>query len=521
MKQKTETIKHCLLALIILLSFTIRLIHLDKNPFGFFCDEASTGVDAQLILRTGHDRNNNYFPLFFKGFNFDNVSPYQVYLTVPFVGIFGLTEKAVRLAPVFWSTLEILIFFFLLREFLPTNFALVGAAFLSICPWHFHLSRTNMGDYYSWTLLTLTATLFLTKALKSKKTIFSILSSFFFGLATYSYTPARLITPMLLSISVFIFLTKRFYRAAIFTTVVYFVTIIPSAIFHINNPYSFQRLKDTMETNLKEETKEQRIFKISPGFFKKYYNHYSDDFLFKKGDSDFPGQIIRRHSIAGIGLFYSYQKWLILLGIIWSIYQFIKNRKAEFVFVLLLLFLFPLPDSLTKDSVPYATRSYLGVLPLNILNAFGVFAIFSFLKKFTKTTSQNLKIAVFALMAIIIVFSFRILFKHFKENPRTTSGYWGWQYGPKEIIQYFLQVENQYDELIMDGNFNAPEIFFKFYAPHGCQKCKIGDINLLDRRKKQLFALSPENLVNLNYQLKKTIYYPNGQAAFKIVEFNQ
>jgi len=73
----------------------------------------------------------------------------------------------------------------------------------------------------------------------------------------------------------------------------------------------------------------------------------------------------------------------------------------------------------------------------------------------------------------------------------------------------------------MSSKFNAPEIFLKFYAPTSCQKCKIGDTSLYNSSKKQIFALPPDSLANKTYKTQKNIHYPNGEIAFKIIEFNQ
>jgi hypothetical protein len=77
----------------------------------------------------------------------------------------------------------------------------------------------------------------------------------------------------------------------------------------------------------------------------------------------------------------------------------------------------------------------------------------------------------------------------------------------------------------MAPEFNAPEIFFKFYEPKDCLKCKVGlpDTNL-DFSLKQLFAVTPNYLqIHSSYNLKilKTIYYPNGKIAFLIGEIVQ
>jgi len=81
--------------LILALASFLRIFQLDKNPAGFFCDEASVGYNAYLILKTGKDEHQNSFPIFFPAFG-DYKNPVLIYSTVPFVWLFGLSEFSVR-----------------------------------------------------------------------------------------------------------------------------------------------------------------------------------------------------------------------------------------------------------------------------------------------------------------------------------------------------------------------------------------------------------------------------------------
>lgn len=521
--------KNVFLLLILFFSFTTRFWQLDRNPAGFFCDEASTGYDALTIIKTGRDHHGDFLPLFFKGFNFDNVSPYQVYFTVPFVASLGLNEKAVRLTPVFWSIIELLIFYLVLIQFIPKPFALLGTLLLSLSPWHFHISRLNMGDYYSWTLFTLTSYLFFIKAFGKKRIRYFALSALFFGLTTYSYTPSRLTTPIVFGLIIPLLLFKKYFKVAFLMIFLYVIVLIPFIHFHLTDPHSLQRIKDTMGIDIKNQPIQNQLQANRLNYFlKKYLLHYSNTFLFKKGDTDFPGQFIRRHSIAGLGLLYPYQKILIIAGIIWLIVEIIKKKRIELLFVFFLLFLFPAADSLTNDGTPFATRSYLGVLPFHLLTAFGLWGIFQILLRLSTSYKYWAKM-IFAFSLVIIIFLSALnLFQRFRENPRTTSDFWGWQYGPREIMKYFLSVKGQYDDLYMSGEFNAGEIFLKFYDPKNtCQgKCQLGDFwrgpQIYNPQRRQLFSLSPEYLSNSVFKnqflIKKTIYYPDGKSAFLIGE---
>lgn len=533
--RKRPSLHIAILILIVLLSFFMKVQNLGTNPAGFFADEASVGYDALLLLQTGKDHNGDLLPLFFKGFNSDNVSPYHVYLTVPFVGIFGLNETAVRLAPVFFSLIELIFFYLFLKELIPKSYALMGTLLLSISPWHFHLSRINFGDFYSWTLLTILSYYYLVLGFKHQKVNFFIISAAFFSLTTYSYTPARLITPILFGLIISVFLINKHFKVFFQMFSVYLIILIPFIYFHLSDPHSFQRIKDTMGIDIKKgvDIKNQKTLSQINGdfptyFLEKYFLHYSDDFLFEKGDTDFPSQFIRRHSISGLGLLYSYQKWLVVAGLIWLTIKLLKTKRYELLFVIFLFLIFPLADSPTTGIVPFATRSYLGILPFHILIVFGIYGIYQFFLALNILKRNYINFLVFTSCLLIAISSLFILINNFNYNPKTTSDFWGWQYGPREIMKYFLSEKENYDDLYMSGEFNAGHIFLKFYDPENtCQnKCKIGDFyrepQIVNSSKHQLFSLSPEYLSKSNYsqdfKVLKTIYYPNGKFAFIIGE---
>lgn len=517
-----------ILILILIFSFILETYNLTNNPAGFFADEASIGFDAYSLIKSGVDRKGE-FPLFFKGFNYDNVSPYHVYLTIPFIAILGLNEVAVRITPVFFSLIELVFFYLLLQIFIPKPFALIGTFLLSISPWHFHLSRVNFGDFYSWVLLTIIAYYFFVRAFNSKKRNLFIFSAIFFSLATYSYTPARLITPLVFSFSLILIIFKKYFKMAALTAFVYVLVLVPFIYFHITDPNGFQRIKDTMGVDIKNQKTISKVNSDFPThFLEKYFLHYSDDFLFKKGDADFPGQFIRRHSISGLGLLYAYQKLLIITGLIWLTIKLLKTKRYELLFVIFLFLIFPLADSLTTEIVPFATRSYLGILPFHILIAFGIYGIYQFFLALNILKRNYINFLVFTSCLLIAISSLFILINNFNYNPKTTSDFWGWQYGPRDIMKYFLSVQETYDDLYMSGEFNGAEIFPKFYDPeNSCQnKCKIGDFyrepQVVDFYRRQLFSLSPEYLSNSNFnhgfKVLKTIYYPDGKVAFVIGE---
>ena len=110
--------RYILLVLIFIVGLFLRFFLLGGNPPSLNWDEASTGYNAFSILKTGKDEYGNFLPLSIRSFD-DYKPPLYTYLDVPFVGIFGLTDFAVRLPSAILGTLTILVIYFLVLEFFP------------------------------------------------------------------------------------------------------------------------------------------------------------------------------------------------------------------------------------------------------------------------------------------------------------------------------------------------------------------------------------------------------------------
>lgn len=91
-------------------------------------------------------------------------------------------------------------------------------------------------------------------------------------------------------------------------------------------------------------------------------------------------------------------------------------------------------------------------------------------------------------------------------------------------MTYFKNHANEYDDLIIWGNLNAPEVFVPFYDPDNIcdNKCIIGDWSYGNPMRRQLFAIGYDILMEqqpADFLPIETIYYPNGVPAFSIGEF--
>jgi len=509
-----------ILFVIVLFGFLIKVYRLSDIPSGFFCDEASIGYNAYSVLHYGKDEYGKPLPFFFQAFG-EYKNPIQIYSTVPFIAILGLNELSVRLPSVIFGTTAIIAIYFLTKELMPKwknkrIVALIAALFLAISPWHTHFSRASFEGIMPFILFTTLGLYFFLRSQINIRALY--LSVVAFALAIYSYFPARIFIPLLgLSMVViyvkFILQNKRIVALNLLLLLFLLFPLIEITL----SPLGFARWNQV------------NIFSQPPGkitipqhIVKNYFSHFSPNFLFLKGDIDMPGQFITRHSVRGMGELYLFQLPLIIFGFIFLIR---KRAWKPTIILFLWLILYPIGSMFTTDQNAQATRSIIGVVPFQIISAIGLYYLVRLFSKIRKSLAYISSFIMFIVIAISFV---NYLNLYFVKYTLYSSDFWGWQYGPKEIIKYFVKVQISYDDLYLNGEFNGSEIFYKFYDPlNSCQnKCKMGSFytspQILNPKRKQLFALSPnalnESLLREKFLVKKTIYYPNNTIAFLIGE---
>jgi len=491
-----------LLFLILVLGFLIRVWDLDKNPAGFFCDEASIGYNAYSILKTGKDEHNNQFPILFKAFG-EYKRPIYIYSSIPFIFIFGLNEFSVRLTSVFYGTLTILVMYLMVKQLFNKEIAFYSSFFIAISPWHIHFSRIGFEaiSFIFWTVFLLYV------FFKSfNNFLYYYLTVFVFLITFFTYYPAPIYLFFILLFLILFFKNqfsfwskKIFFWISNFLILLFFIFIFYNIFENFIIRWNMVKMNDLNLVNI--------VYS--------YLNHFSIDFLFTKGDIDFSGQFITRHSIRGMGQLYLFQLPFLFFGLL-SFFLLKKERKY-LSFFLMLLIVYPFGSIFTSIN-PQAIRSIFGVIPFQVITAVGIVTILKVMKK------KIFKTIFLLIIMIIISVSFFNFLMLYKKYPLYSSDFLGWQYGPKEIISYFITQHKNYDELYMTSDFNAPEIFLKFYdQKKECFNCLIGGVDKFNPQKKQLFALRVEEVKKLEeikrkFKIKKIIYYPNRDEAFYIGE---
>ncbi|HUD44688.1 MAG TPA: glycosyltransferase family 39 protein [Patescibacteria group bacterium] len=192
---KNKLIYYCLFTLIIFLALFLRLYNLGNNPAGFFCDEASVGYNAYTILHTGKDEYGVSFPVFFQAFG-EYKDPIEIYSTIPFIAILGLTEFAVRSTSALYGIFSVILFCFIGKQIRSYKFGLLCAGLAATMPWLLHYNRIGfeLSPYVAFLLLSV---LFLLKIEKNKKYIIPFFLTL--SLTFYTYQSANpLLLPVIL-----------------------------------------------------------------------------------------------------------------------------------------------------------------------------------------------------------------------------------------------------------------------------------------------------------------------------------
>jgi 4-amino-4-deoxy-L-arabinose transferase-like glycosyltransferase len=515
-------LKYIILAIILLIGFTLRFYDIQNIPTGFFADEVSIGYNAYTMLIKGTDEYGISYPLFFRAFG-EFKSPVEIYSTVPSIALFGLNEFSVRLPSAIFGTATIIAIYFLTKELLSKyknkkTIALIAALLLAISPWHIHFSRIAFEMMPFVLFTTLGVYLFL----KAQENIhLLLLSTVSFAIAIYSYFPARIFIPLFclgIFCTYYNFLWQH--KKEIILNFALTLVLLMPLIAHSLSPVGLSRWQ---QVNVFSHPPKNES--ISQHILNNYVGHFSFNFLFLKGDIDMPGQFITRQSVRGIGELYLFQLPLIVLGLIFLV----RKRMWKYTIILFLwLILYPIGSMFTTDQSAQATRSIIGVIPFQIISAVGLYYLINLISKLGKLLSY---ISAFIIFIIIFLSFINYISLYFVKYFQYSSDFWGWQYGPREIMTYFLQSRDSYQDLYMSGDFNAGQIFISFYDPKNlCKnKCRIGDFHsqpkIYNPLRKQLFAINPQilgiSLIKGEFFVRKIIYYPNNTIAFLIGEIVQ
>jgi hypothetical protein len=494
------------LGAVVVLALLLRVVNVTENPPGFFADEAALGYNAYTLLNSGTDEYGEPWPILFRSFD-DYKLGISVYAAVPFVAVFGLTELAVRLVGVSFGVLAVITTFLLASAIFKSRAVGLSAAFfLATLPWHIHYSRTGFGEMVSF-LPFLTLGLYLFLRGLDKKELW-LASGMVLGLTLHTYRSAWVVLPPLILLLGIMYRRELLanWRFAVYSFAIFMFIALPILV-HLQTT-ELDRSQQSGILALELERGE-----LISTVIEQYRAHFTYSFLFEDGDN----WAITRHYLPGVGHLFKFQIPLMLLGLLGIAFRPTRSK----IIIVALVLLFPLAGALS-DLSPISSRSILGTVAAALLAGYGLFVLVNPLSMLNRPYGR---VAIGAALAVILViagFSLRsYLDRYHTEYPVLSAGYWGWQEGPQEIIEYYVDHQDEYDQLVLDGEFNAPHIFFKFYALNECtrQTCTTGNPDSYRPELRQLFALRPHNYTDAyEYRTVHEIRYPSGELAFSLNE---
>ncbi len=454
--------KKWLLIGIILLGFVLRVVDLANHPAGFTPDEASFGYDAYSILKTGRDQWGKTLPLVFKSFGDDKLPAY-VYLTVPSVAIFGLTETAVRLPNAILGTLAIIVVYFLVKEmFKDEKVALLSGFLLAISPWHIMLSRGAFEANLTTFFLPL-GILFFLKSFNNRK--YLILSIAAFLVNVFTYHTARILTPLVIGFLIYIYrkelkdskklrLWIACFLGLFFISLFGYLTggsrIASSGIFNDVNTNSQYLSVRSGEPVLLAKLFNNKFLIVIQTAFKNYMSYFSPQFLITTGPAEGTYGMV-----PGVGVIY-------LIESVFLISFFIKLVKKgitrETSFLLFWILISPIPAALTKGPGYAANRAAFMMPALQVVSAIGGIYLFQLL---TKRISRKVILSGFG---VIFAVSFMFFMNNYFVKQRALNAK-DMVYGAKEVFTY---LESQKDLGVMGisitRKISEPHIYAAFYT---------------------------------------------------------
>ncbi len=453
------------LLIVLILSFLLRFFRVTEIPPALNWDEISISYNAYSVLKTGRDEWGKLFPIHFKAYG-EYKLPVQVYASVPGIYLFGLNELGVRITPVIYGTLTVLVMFFLGRALFASQAAGLAAAFLlGISPWHIHLTRASFESSLAVFFVTLAVWL-LIKGFKDQK--WFAISMVPFALSIFTYNSARIFTPLFLFVVLILYRKKflEYKKIVLVSFLVFMVLLIPLAPYLLSGERSarYKLVSITDDPGLIPRINENRgnsklpeplprlvhnkVTYISFYFSRNYLSHFTPQFLFLSGAPH------KQHHVQNMGELYLFQVPFLFLGL-YALFR-LKNRFKGLLLAWVLLAFIPV--SVTNDSIPHALRTLIAAPFYQLVSALGLVFILRWFKKYP----LSLKIISGLTLLIVVAVSIGYyLYNYYQKYPIAYSR--DWQYGYKQVVDYIGKHQDEYDEIVFTRHYGEPHMFTLFY----------------------------------------------------------
>ncbi|MFH0749595.1 MAG: glycosyltransferase family 39 protein [Candidatus Gottesmanbacteria bacterium] len=463
--------KWIIFIVIILSAFILRFYAIDRIPPSLSWDEVSIGYNAYSILRTGLDEHGKFLPIdAFAGYG-DYKPPLSIYLTIPFVVIFGLTEVSVRFPSALFGTLTVLMTFFLVRALFykskSATLPLLSSALFAISPWHINLSRAGFEANIALFFIVLGVWLVL-KAREQKNYWFFAWIPF--ALSMYTFNSARYFV-VFIGIALFIYSfssIKKHIVPFLFGLGVAAIIVFPLVPHLLSKEARLRFVEVNIFTDASVvKTANERIERGKNsilatvlnnrriGYARSYLLHFFDnlqpDFLFIKGDGN------PKFSIQDVGQLYIMEAPFLAIGIL-SLFVAHPSVGALLLFWLLASII----PAATARETPHALRILNSLPTWQIFIAFGIVTCGTKMKEWSKKIKLSVPVFVFVLIGLYVFSITYYLHNYYRHYGVEYSG--EWQYGYREAIAASEKIKDRYDTIVMSETIGRPYMYTLFYT---------------------------------------------------------
>lgn len=458
------------LVVLITVGFLVRFYQLGKVPNGLTVDETDVGYNAYSLIKTGKDVYGRSHPLVFQ--SFDDYKPaLAIYLSMPAIYFFGLSEFSVRLiAAVLGSLAPLLIFWFIMLLY-PKNrlLAAVAALLALFAPWNIAISRAEPALMEFLFIYLVFFILFFLGLKKNPK--FLLLSAIAIAINLYVYYASVIYIPITIFLLAAIYRNKlrKNLKITLFSALILFFLALP-AIFLYSTSRAKNRFNNisiftpdiTLSTSISEMKNDidsgnklaaiihNRRYAFFLTALGNYFDYFNLDYLFISSDQT------RYFYVNYVGLYYLVEVPFVLYGL----FILVKRRKQNDIFILSLLIVSPIPAIITLGS-PFPHRGLLLLLFIQIVSALGFTTAASSVSGLKKPFTS----AFVVIYASSVLFFFHQYFIHSPKefNSETNNG--AWFSTVKDAIPIVNANKDKYDRVVFTWSKAklVPAVYFLFY----------------------------------------------------------
>lgn len=462
---------------VLVLATFLRFWSLGNVPPSASLDEASIGYNAYSVLKTGGDEYGEFPFISQRGYDDFRRSTY-LFLTIPFISLFGLNVVSVRLPAVIlsiltvWATYHIVLLLFSKRSEFSSNVALLASFLLAISPWHIYISRLGHESNACLAFLVF-GVLFFLKGVNQNSFGKVLLSMIFFTLSMVSYYSGQAFIPLFVVGLFFIFrknlvsiITENKKNFISFFILLILIIPILGTIFSREAIIRYQgtsilspgatwqesHVRERLYNNavqkndlIKRIYYSEKIYSVKL-LIKGYFSHFNIKWLFvNTGNEPF--------KIPGLGLLYVWELPLIVVGIIYLL-RMKEDQKSKKLIIYWFL-IAPVSAALATGA-PHAMRSY------NFLPTWQIFAAFGLAYLFYKM--QEFRILFFSAFVLLILVSVSTFYKnYFVVFPKEQSS--SFQYALGKSIDYVEKIKSKYKKIVFSNKENLYQSYM-YYLFH-------------------------------------------------------